>query len=79
VTRPRRTLLALAIEALDDGRDPLDESFLAEHRITYDEVELLADTTVLGLRLLAWALDHPREASAALGGAGLTAQLAGDL
>jgi hypothetical protein len=72
-------LLALAAEALQDGRDPLDESFLADNSITFDEVVVLADTTVLGLRLLAWALDHPREAAAALDGAGLTQELKDDL
>lgn len=64
-------LLSAAAEALDDGRDPLSTGFLAEHSVTLDECDALAGALALGARLVAWALDNPAEARAAINGAHL--------
>lgn len=39
----RRELLAAASEAMRDGRDPFDSSFLVRHRVTYDEAHNMAE------------------------------------
>lgn len=43
---------AAAAAALDDGQDPLQPSFLAEHDVTADECFGLAARMALGLRLV---------------------------
>lgn len=66
--RTQRLLLAAA-GALEDGRDPFEGPFLAQHSVTYDECMGLSDHLALGARIVAWALEHPREAASALDGA----------
>ena len=51
-------LLHKAADALDEGRDPLTPTFLNAGKITMEE-----------LHVMAWILEHPRLASAALSGA----------
>lgn len=45
-------LIDLAIEALEDQRDPLDGAFLREHDVTAQELFDLADQMQLGLQVL---------------------------
>jgi regulator of RNase E activity RraB len=40
-----------AAEALEDGRDPLERSFLVEHHVTADECFALAEGMATGIRL----------------------------
>ena len=47
-----KVLAQAAVEALEDGRDPLEISFLTEHGVTLDEAYSLAETMALALRLL---------------------------
>lgn len=57
----RRTeLLEAAADALEDGRDPLTQSFLAEHDVTMEECHALAEQMAIGARLVACGLDNPR-------------------
>ena len=44
-------LLEAAIDALEDGRDPLSRAFLVEHGVTLDECYALSDDLVDGARL----------------------------
>lgn len=44
-------LIDAAIVALEDGRDPLERSFLLEHGVTVTEIFDLADEMAFGLRL----------------------------
>lgn len=46
------TLLKLAAEAMEDGRDPFNTSFLVEHVVTADEMFTLSDQVALGTRVL---------------------------
>jgi hypothetical protein len=64
-------LLRAAADALSDGRDPFDRSFLVENQVTLDEVCDLGDLMALGARIVAWGLEHPEQAVAALNGAHL--------
>lgn len=64
-------LLKLAGAALADGRDPFDHGFLVEHEVTLDEVYDLSDLMAIGARIVAWGLEHPEQAVAALNGAQL--------
>jgi len=63
-------LLKAAATALDDGRDPLTSPFLGEHDVSLNECYDLAEQMAMGARLLAWALENPKLASAAMSGAG---------
>lgn len=65
------TLLRAAADALDDGRDPFDAAFLVLHEVTLDEVYSLGELMAVGARLVAWGLEHPEQAVAALNGARL--------
>jgi hypothetical protein len=64
-------LLKTAADALSDGRDPFAADFLVEHEVTLDEVYDLSDLMAVGARLVAWGLEHPEQAVAALNGARL--------
>lgn len=61
-------LLRKAARALEDGQDPLSASFLDENMVTLDECYGLGDLLAAGARVVAWALDNPRIASAAFNG-----------
>jgi hypothetical protein len=63
-------LLKAAAAALEDGNDPFARSFLVEHDVTFDECMDMADSLALGATLIAWAMEHPKEAVAAARGAG---------
>jgi hypothetical protein len=63
------SLLKAAADALDDGQIPLMNPFLADHDVTLDECISLAEQLAMGARLLAWALENPRLARAAVDGA----------
>lgn len=45
-------LLKAAVEALEDGRDPLTNSFLTDNEVTLDECYDLADNLALGARIV---------------------------
>jgi hypothetical protein len=62
-------LLKLAADALDDACDPLTAPFLDEHAVTLDECYDLAEWLALGARLMAWAIENPRQARTAVEGA----------
>jgi hypothetical protein len=66
-------LLKAAADYLDDGGNPLELLFLSENEVTFDECGDLADSLAMGARLVAWAMEHPREAAAFLsnGSAGM--------
>lgn len=55
-----RDLMEKAAEALEDGRNPLDRSFLVEHRVTANECFDLADGIAAGIRL-ALVMITPKE------------------
>lgn len=61
-------LLRKAADTLDDGRDPLSTPFLDENTVTLHECYGMADLMAVGARVVAWALDNPRIASAAFNG-----------
>jgi hypothetical protein len=62
-------LLKAAADALDDGRNPLDTSFLTEHQVTLYECVDLAEWMAIGAALMAWAIENPRQARTAVAGA----------
>jgi len=62
-------LLKAAAGALEEGRSPLDVSFLSEHGVSLDECFDLADWLAIGARLSAWAIQNPRLARSAASGA----------
>lgn len=45
-------LMEMAALALENGQDPLDHGFLAEHNVTLDECYNLADAMAAGLRFI---------------------------
>lgn len=54
---------------MEDGSDPLSTWFLSEHDVTSGECLDLADSLALGARLVAWAMDNPKNAVVAVQGA----------
>lgn len=62
-------LLKAAAEALDDQQIPLMNPFLSEHEVTLDECLSLGEQLAMGARLLAWVLENPKLAAAALSSA----------
>jgi hypothetical protein len=68
-------LLKAAADALEDGRDPLELSFLTEHSVSLDECCNLAESLALGARLYAWAMENPKMARAAAQGANIGMRL----
>ena len=44
-------LLLAAADALDDGRDPFEHSFLVEHEVTYDECGNMAEQVAFAIRI----------------------------
>jgi len=62
-------LLREAADALDDGRIPLENPFLSEHDVTFDECIDMADFLALGARLMAWVVENPKRAAVAFQGA----------
>jgi hypothetical protein len=66
-----QALLTAAADALSDGRDPFDHHFLVENEVTLDEVYDLSELVAIGARIVAWGLEHPEQAVAALNGAQL--------
>lgn len=63
-------LLKAAATALENGEDPLSLHFLSEHDVESGECLDLADSLAMGARLIAWAMEHPKQAVAAAQGAG---------
>jgi hypothetical protein len=61
-------LLRKAADALEDQRDPLVSPFLGRNEVTLDELFDMADLLAVGARVVAWAMDNPRIASAAFNG-----------
>ena len=59
-------ILKDAADALEEGTDPFNPAWLAEHDVTFEECMNLGEELAMGARLLAWALDHPAEARAIL-------------
>jgi hypothetical protein len=64
-------LLKTAADALSDGHDPFAHDFLIDNEVTLDEVYDLSDLMAIGARIVAWGLEHPEQAVAALNGARL--------
>ena len=62
-------LLLDAADALDDGQIPLMNPFLSVHDVTFDECVDLADLLSAGAQVMAWAIDNPQLARAAIQGA----------
>jgi hypothetical protein len=63
------SLLREAADALNDGRDPLTAPFLDEYDVTLDECYDLAGFLAIGAQMVAWAMDNPKVAVAAIQGA----------
>lgn len=57
-------LLKAAAAAMENGEDPFHESFLGANEVTLDECFDMADLLALGAQVMAWAIEHPKEASA---------------
>jgi hypothetical protein len=57
------TLVESAIEALEDGRDPLEHAFLVEHGVTIHEIFELADAMAFGLRMTKVVTDEVKAGS----------------
>jgi hypothetical protein len=62
-------LLKAAADALDDGRDPLTNPFLADNEVTLDECYSLAEWLAVGAQLMTWAIENPGHAKTAVSGA----------
>lgn len=63
-------LLDAVADELEEGKSPLNHTFLVEHDVTADECMDLADSLALSARLLVWAMRNPRKAVVAAQGAG---------
>jgi len=59
-------LLTAAADEMDKGCDPFDAGFIADHQISHEENGTLAGLLALGARLIAFGLDRPDLAAAAL-------------
>jgi len=57
-------LLKIAADCLEEGGDPFHESFLTRNGVTFDECFDLADSLSVGARLIAWAMENPKQAAA---------------
>jgi hypothetical protein len=66
-------LLNRAADAMDDGMDPFDHGFLAEHGVTLEECFTMAELLAVGARLVAFGLENPKIARGALDGAHMAA------
>ncbi len=66
-------LLREAAQALTDGTDPFNTDWLDAHQVTFDECLTLGTLLSIGADLIAWLMEHPDQASAALDGARLAA------
>lgn len=66
-------LLRAAADGLDKGEHPFCDSFLGEHEVTLDECFEMAEMMAAGARVIAWAIDSPRDAAVFLssGSAGM--------
>ena len=53
-------LLRAAADALDDGRDPLTNPFLADNDVTLDQCYSLAEQLAIGARIVAEGIEKPR-------------------
>lgn len=62
-------LLRNAAGDLRDGQSPLGPAFLDANEVTFNECLDMADFPPAGAEVVAWAIDNPRLASAALRGA----------
>ncbi len=58
-----RQLLELAAEAMEDGRDPFDLSFLSANEVTADECYTMGEQIALAVRMM---LVAPKELAATL-------------
>jgi hypothetical protein len=66
-------LLKTAADALLDGRDPFCDSWLSDNDVTLDECMTLAEQLAAGATILAWAMEHPKQALGAVNGAHMAA------
>lgn len=66
-------LLEAAADALQDGTDPFNTNWLAEHDVTLDECFTLSEQFAAGATILAWAMKHPKQAQGAINGAHMAA------
>lgn len=66
-------LLNRAADAMEDGQDPFDLSFLSDHDVAAYECITMADLLALGARLVAFGLDNPKIALGAINGARMAA------
>lgn len=64
----RSELLNAAADGLDQGEHPFCDKFLGEHEVTLDECFDMAALMAEGARVVAWAIDNPRDAAAFLAG-----------
>jgi hypothetical protein len=69
----RADLLRAAADGLDDANHPFCDEFLSGNKVTFDECFEMAEDMAAGARVLAWAIDNPRDAAAFLasGSAGM--------
>jgi len=66
-------LLRAAADGLDQGEQPFCDRFLGEHQVTLDECFDMAANMAAGARIVAWAVENPRDGAAFLasGSAGM--------
>lgn len=66
-------LLRAAADGLDEGNHPFCDQFLSGHEVTFDECLDMAGLMAEGARIVAWAIENPRDAAAFLasGSAGM--------
>jgi hypothetical protein len=66
-------LLRRAADGLDNGEHPFGDEFLSGNQVTADECFDMAGLMAAGARVVAWAIDNPRDAAAFLssGSAGM--------
>lgn len=71
--RRRADLLRKAADGLDQGDQPFCDAFLGANEVTLDECYDLAEEMASGARIMAWAMENPKDAAAFLasGSAGM--------
>lgn len=62
----RAELLEAAAGALEEYTDPFSGAFLSGHEVTFDEHLELAEDMAVGAGIVAWAVEHPKEAMAVI-------------
>jgi hypothetical protein len=68
-------LLNKAADYLDEEQcSPFCDAFLTANHVTFDECMTMANLMAAGARLLGWALNNPKDASAVIEGAAMGAK-----